>query len=529
MCTRPQKGASAQHPQSEVNIATATTRSGRSELTWLRYIPEDQEDGSSMLCTLCGKHDETSKRMVWLSIPCKLLRKDKVREHERSQCHIDAVKAEALAVAARRSNGIRACMEDQVSLQRQAVRGAFKCLYWLAKQETAHHTKFSSLLELGKSLGCSYLNELKVGENASYTSHHMIDEFLVVLSDCVEKDILSKVKASPSVSILCNESTDVANLKQLVVFVRFLVEGKSQTSFLKIVDLVDGKAKTIERALLDICRQCEILTSLIFSFGSDGASVMTGRRTGVATRLTVHNAEMISLHCGAHRLALASSQAAEGMAYMKTFGSHLITLYYHFANSPVGEAALHEIQEIMEEPVLNLKKVIHTRWLSHDQAVTAIRRTLPSLLTTLEREVAEKDDAVARGLLQALKRYKFVATLYLLSDVLPLLSKLSLIFQKEDIDLCVIKPVVSTTVASLKVLRDKPGIYLKELDEAVHRLTTEFGLQVSSTSKQQFQQSVCEVYIDKLVGNLEDRFAESDLLSGLRPVHTAHSMAFNPV
>ena len=41
-------------------------------------------------------------------------------------------------------------------------------------------------------------------------------------------------------------------LKQLVVFVRFLVEGKSQTSFLKIVDL--GL-----KALLDICRQCGLL------------------------------------------------------------------------------------------------------------------------------------------------------------------------------------------------------------------------------------------------------------------------------
>ena len=116
-------------------------------------------------------------------------------------------------------------MEDQVSLQWQAVRGAFKCPYWLAKQETAHHTKSSLLLELGKSLGCSYLNDLKVGENASNTSHHMIDEFLVVLSDCVEKDIFSKVKASPAVSIFCDESTDVANLKQLVMFIRFLVEG----------------------------------------------------------------------------------------------------------------------------------------------------------------------------------------------------------------------------------------------------------------------------------------------------------------
>ena len=46
-----------------------------------------------------------------------------------------------------------------------------------------------------------------------------------------------------------------------------------------------------------------------------------------------------------------------------------------------------------------------------------------------------------------------------------------------------IKPVVSATIASIKVVRDKPGVYLKQLDEAVHRLTTGFGLKVSSTSK----------------------------------------------
>ena len=113
--------------------------------------------------------------------------------------------------------------------------------------------------------------------------------------------------------------------------------------------------QSIENALLDICSQCEIPFSKVFSFGSDGASVMTGRRTGVATRLRAHNPEMISLHCSAHRLALASSQAAESVAYMKTFSSHLVTLYYHFANSPVCEAALHKIQQMMEEPVLHLK------------------------------------------------------------------------------------------------------------------------------------------------------------------------------
>ena len=91
-----------------------------------------------MLCRLCRKHNEVSKRMVWLTIPCKLLRKDKLHDHERSRCHADVVQTEAIAAAAKRSGGIAACLEEQVSLSRQAVRGAFKCMYWLPKEETAH-------------------------------------------------------------------------------------------------------------------------------------------------------------------------------------------------------------------------------------------------------------------------------------------------------------------------------------------------------------------------------------------------------
>ena len=47
--------------------------------------------------------------------------KDKLRDHERSRCHADAVQAEAIAAAAKRSGGIAACLEEQVSLPRQAV------------------------------------------------------------------------------------------------------------------------------------------------------------------------------------------------------------------------------------------------------------------------------------------------------------------------------------------------------------------------------------------------------------------------
>ena len=63
----------AHRHQSEINIAKPSTRD---EFPWVRYVAPDQKDRPSMLYTL---GHESSKRMVWLIIPCKLLRKDRLR------------------------------------------------------------------------------------------------------------------------------------------------------------------------------------------------------------------------------------------------------------------------------------------------------------------------------------------------------------------------------------------------------------------------------------------------------------------
>lgn len=155
----------------------------------------------------------------------------------------------------------------------------------------------------------------------------------------------------------------------------------------------------------------------------------------------------------------------------------------------------------MEEPVLHLKLAVHVRWLSHDQATTSIRRTLNSLLAALERAVVENDDAVARGLLHAMKTYKFVATLYLLCDVLPILSTMSLVFQKENVSLTAILPSFNATVSSLSLLRTQPGVHLQKVDDVLRHLSTQFGITVTDSDKEYFQKHVREKYVDALVYN----------------------------
>ena len=102
-----------------------------------------------------------------------------------------------------------------------------------------------------------------------------------------------------------------------------------------IKDLADGTATSIEKATLDLLHTAIFDIGDVSSFGSDGASVMTGRKNGVAGRLQRLNCNLISIHCIAHRLALATSQASESIPYLRRFKAILSSLFYFYHNSPV--------------------------------------------------------------------------------------------------------------------------------------------------------------------------------------------------
>ena len=132
----------------------AKHRESRFDPAWkdkftLIHMVEDQK-GPGMVCSLCCKHNQTTKRMVWIEIPCHLFQKDKILQHQRSICHMDSILTEPHAAVSSVSGGIQSALQEQVSMQRMGVISTLKCLYWLVKEEVAHHTKFGSLLKLAK-------------------------------------------------------------------------------------------------------------------------------------------------------------------------------------------------------------------------------------------------------------------------------------------------------------------------------------------------------------------------------------------
>ena len=327
-----------------------------------------------MLCGLCRKHTRRPPKAVvgktiWVDVPCVTMTQQSLRRHDTSSSHLDAKKLEAQLCLSRRDGGLQQAFTAVESAERKAMKAAMKWLYWLAKQEIPHTTNYVGLLELVQSLGATYLSDLNLGGNAHCTSEHFSQEAMTSLGEVISKSIFDDLRASPF--LICDETTDVAIVKEVIIYARYLGrDRKVCTSFIGMIEVADGTARTILVTLQLLCdREHLDIQNKLVAFGSDGAAVMIGAHSGVATLLKHICPWMISNHCVAHRLALVAGQAAKEVAYIKKFKAILSQLYRFCDFSAVRTAGLRGIQEVLNDPKLKLTKALDIRWLSHERAV----------------------------------------------------------------------------------------------------------------------------------------------------------------
>ncbi|XP_030281580.1 zinc finger protein 862-like [Sparus aurata] len=454
--------------------------------------------------------------MYWAKDPVACLRTDTITRHAPSFQHKQAVWKENVRLFSERNGGIAQAFQCEVSLQREALTKAMKTLYFLAKEEMAHTTKFSSLVDFARDhLGCDVFSHLSQGENATYTSERILQELLQVMADQLQAEHSRLLAGSTYFGLQVDETTDITTTKELVLLTRLITGGEVINRFAGMVEVDDGKANTISSAILAWIQKKGLDVQKLMGLGSDGAPVMTGKRNGVATLLKGQSKHLVAIHCIAHRLALAAGQAGEAVAYFRNkFKQNLGELFRFYDNSACRMSRLHQIQDMLDIIRTTMKNAVDTRWLSHDEACKALHKSLPVVLLSLDHEA--KDNVTAFGLLAWLKDYRTLATLYLLCDLLPHLSALSRCFQHAKINLLQIHSNVQTTVALVRTMREgMNGSRLSKLEQdllAGGRLA-EFSISMSPELKLKWQKEVREPFIDRLLQNLQDRFDSTQLLS----------------
>jgi hypothetical protein len=463
--------------------------------TWLVF----DEKLEGMFCVACreafAKSSKTLKTKQWSLTPCLTLRRTAVSQHADSSLHRDALEILSQRVSMKKAKLAASDINTETLIRN------LRSVYWLVQEEIAQ-LKFESLHQLMTLQGVSM----------KFSGSKTVSQAIEALSIVIEENLILDLKSSPFVALLTDETTDTANLKQLIFYLRYLVGGRPVTSFFGIHDIPDGTAETITDEARQLLTDLGISSSSLVGFGSDGAAVMTGSKSGVAARLSSSSPFLISIHCLAHRLALAAKDACDSNQYLhKQFQSAIHSIYQYYANSPVRAAGLKELQLLIDDDEFTLKEPKFTRWLSHGQAVAALHRSLGSVLSHLSQQ--PKSDALAKGLLKQLATRKFILTLLLFCDVMPILTKLSLLFQERNVDLSMIDFGVRSAITRINSFAETPGKHLSTADAYIDDLGKKYGVPIVTRTDTDSQfQTVKGQYIAALRDNLNARFESTPLL-----------------
>ena len=264
----------------------------------------------------------------------------------------------------------------------------------------------------------------------------------------------------------------------------------------------------------------ELDKTKLTGLATDGCSVMTGKRNGVAVQLRRECKLILNVHCICHRLALACGDANDDLNYIKVVEKVLVQLWTFFKNSAKRSATYAKaavaakalvVQNDKSKKVIakKVKKACKTRWLSTDLEIRGVFEDFVPLTQTLGLYKELENDSTAIGLLKQTVNIQFLSVVYLLHTVLPALSRLSKAFQRETVSFSAIQPAIDYTLDQLAEIaaEEKPLRKLqKNLGEGGRLATREISLTATAES---YLENLTVKYTDSLKDNINNRFSES--------------------
>ena len=269
----------------------------------------------------------------------------------------------------------------------------------------------------------------------------------------------------------------------------------------------------------------------------DGASNMSGKFRGLATRMKAISPLAVYIHCMGHQLNLVIKDTLSEVKLLKDTLGAVQSLYTFIEASPKRHSCFMNVQ-IGESSagdnsfIRVLKSLCVTRWACHYEALRAVQEEYLRIILTLsqiENDVTSdaSTSSTARALLKNILDQKFIFGVEILKLLLAPTTKLSSELQSTKIDIRIARQKVKLVTASLQMTRDSQHYDLlwektemvtekvqklleeKKLDCEVKLATVPRHAKFSGDTKTYFRAFFYEA-ADKIVSELNTRFQSSE-------------------
>ena len=151
-----------------------------------------------------------------------------------------------------------------------------------------------------------------------YTSHDIQNELLKVMALSIVRKIAGYIKIATFFCIMCDECTDSSNREQVVICIRWINdELEPHEDFIGLYMVDDIRANTVVAVIKDTLLRISLSLTKCGAQCYDGASTMSGAKTGVAKQLSDEERRAIYIHCDGHALNLATGDSVKKSKLMK--------------------------------------------------------------------------------------------------------------------------------------------------------------------------------------------------------------------
>uniref|UniRef100_A0A672I8P6 TTF-type domain-containing protein n=1 Tax=Salarias fasciatus TaxID=181472 RepID=A0A672I8P6_SALFA len=249
-------------------------------------------------------------------------------------------------------------------------------------EEAANRGNFLEILEMIAKHDPVVEKKMKGKQNAKYTSSVIQNEILDCLANMVHEEIIQEVKES-----------EVFSVTQLSLVLRYYYNGAVHESFLEFQQATQLDAEGLKDKIIHCLERYGLeYRSNLVGQGYAGASVMSGRHSGVAARIKSDAKHAVYVHCNAHCLNLVLVDTVKAVPEADCFFALLQKLYVNLMDRlPAVLRVLHDITtENSGERSIDARGLLTQRDLSFISLLATFRRLLGDAKVLIAIQSTEK-------------------------------------------------------------------------------------------------------------------------------------------
>ena len=403
---------------------------------------------------------------------------------------------------------------EEKSVNRQALLNILSNVRFLARQALplrgdgdGANSNFNQLYLLKENDHPILQQWRKEKKTDKYTHNIIQNEMMKVMALQILREIAQNIQNADFYSMMGDEATDVANVSQLVICLRWVDDDLiAHDEFIGLKEMPSTNADAIVSALKDVLLRMNINLNKCRGQCYDGCSTMTGSKNGVVVQIKKDEKRALYTHCYCHSLNLAIGDTMRNCDLLQRTLDNTFELTKLIKKSPKRESKLKEIQAAVAHESCNeysekefkpsITMFCPTRWTVREKTLEGIIRNYDELQKLWEWAAKNTTDAKMKGRIRGIAIYSstfsYCFGIHLAATILSNCENLSKALQGTQVSAIDAQSTARSTVTTLKKLRTAENFEL--FYEKVKKFAKDHDVEEPSLPRNRKARMVIENY-----------------------------------